>query len=228
MKQTLIWQSPKPAHHSLNLDAFYLTKVWHAFGDFQQKHQAPLILRNKVICQYAPLIEGESYEAELICRSQRKLRQFTHYCYVLTMTSLRDNKTCMEITTTFIEQTDSSFKIEQKAKQPSNPSTISSQYNPLAIDWEDVLDYLKQVNDYNPIHLQNHILPGDYIVMAALETLSKHQENLNTVQEIEVKYKKMMHRTDQLWMNLKEERSLIKIQIFNQSAETCVEVWIKV
>ncbi|WP_105994168.1 hypothetical protein [Staphylococcus simulans] len=228
MKQTLIWQSPKSVHRSLNLDAFYLTKIWHAFDAFQQKHQAPLILRNKVICQYAPLIEGESYKAELICRSQKKLRQFIHYCYVLTMISLRDNKTCMEITTTFIEQTDSSSKIEQKAKQPSNPSTISSQYIPLVIDWEDVLDYLKQVNDYNPIHLHNHILPGDYVVMAALETLSKRQESLNTVQEIEVKFKQMMHRTDQLWMNVKEERSLIKIQIVNQAAETCVEVWIKV
>lgn len=229
MKQTFIWQAASNSE-SIPLDAFYLTNIWHQFEPFQASENRVNILRQKRIHHHQSLIEGEPYVAELKCIDQRTVKHFKQSRYVLTVTKMDQDDIHIEIETTFVTMTESYPKQQPIIKSPDikAASTLPTQALPLDIEWEEVERYLKTVSDYNPIHWKEDVMPGDFVVMKALEVGVSYHHALNTYRKLDIKYKQMMMKDETLYMqvNTKEEEFLVTV--YNAAHQPCIEMKVSI
>lgn len=226
MKQTFIWHAPSSSV-AIPLDAFYLTEIWHQFEDFQASEDRAYILRRKRIHHSQSLVEGKAYSAELKCINQRTLRHFNQSCYLFTVTQLNHNDIQIEIETTFITMKETFPKQRQKSiKSPSMTEAVTSSIHVLQLEitWEDVENYLKTVSDYNPIHWEEEIMPGDFVVMKALEVGSMHYPKLKNYCHLDIKYKQMIMKDEGLYMQIKPQESHILITVYNTAYQPCIEI----
>ncbi|WP_412518475.1 hypothetical protein [Staphylococcus simulans] len=229
MKQTFTWKAPALSA-PLALDAFYLTEIWHQFEPFQDSAEHTYMLRQKRIRHHGDLIEGKAYTAELTLIDQRKLKHFTQARYTLIIKELLQNEVLIEIESTFITHTEkltkqplqSESQVERISKQEKQD--LPSNALPLEIKWSDVETYLEAVSDYNPLHWQDYVMPGDYVVMQALNTVVPHYEEVSAYRLLDIKYKQMIMKDERLYIQVNTTDEIYHVTVYNPAHQVCVVI----
>lgn len=224
MKQTFTWK-PSSQFASIPLDAFYLTDIWHRFEPFQASAENSFILRQKSIHRYQDLIEGKTYTAELKLMDQRTLRNFNQSRYLLTVTALDNIDIWIEIETTFITMKET-FQQQSSSTETLNTELFSLPTHalPLEIKWDGVETYLKDVSDYNPIHWNDGVMPGDFVVMKALETGALYYTELKAYRKLDIKYKRMIMKDEWIYIQVDSKNSYTYMIVYNTEHQPCIEI----
>lgn len=224
MKQTFTWK-PSSRNASIPLDTFYLTDIWHRFEPFQVLAEHSFILRQKRIHCFQDLIEGKTYTAELKLMDQRTLKHFNQSRYLLTVTALDSTDIWIELETTFITMKET---FHQQSTSPETLNTASfsipTHALPLEIKWDNVEMYLKDVSDYNPIHWNDGVMPGDFVVMKALEVGASHFPELKAYRKLDIKYKRMIMKGERIYIQVDSKNSYTYMIVYNTAHQPCIEI----
>ncbi|OHR06746.1 hypothetical protein HMPREF2721_10775 [Staphylococcus sp. HMSC078A12] len=228
MKQTFTWKlSSKYA--SIPLDAFYLTDIWHRFEPFQASAEHSFILRQKRIHRYHSLIEGKAYTAELKLIDQRVLKHFDQSRYLLTVTATDSADIWIEVETMFVTMKETFHQQSSSSKTLNVKEAFSlpAQALPLEIKWDDVETYLKTVSDYNPIHWQEDVMPGDFVVMKVLEVGASHDHELKAYRKLDIKYRQMIIKDEWLYIQVDSKDSYTHMIVYNTAHQPCIEIKVR-
>ncbi|MDY5060956.1 hypothetical protein [Staphylococcus simulans] len=224
MKQTFTWK-PSSQFASIPLDAFYLTDIWHRFETFQASTEHSFILRQKRIHRCQNLIEGKTYTAELKLMDQRALKHFNQSRYLLTVTALDRTDIWIEIETTFITMKET-FHQQSTSTEILNtePFSLPTHALPLEIKWDNVEMYLKDVSDYNSIHWNDGVMPGDFVVMKALEAGAPYYTELKAYRKLDIKYKRMIMKGERIYIQVDSKNSYTHMSVYNTAHQPCIEI----
>lgn len=224
MKQTFTWK-PSSYCAAIPLDVFYLTDIWHRFEPFQDSAEHSFILRQKSIHRYQDLIEGKTYAAELKLMDQRTLKNFNQSRYLLTVTALDRTDIWIEIETTFITMKET-FHQQSTSTEILNtePFSLPTHALPLEIKWDNVEMYLKDVSDYNSIHWNDGVMPGDFVVMKALEAGASYYTELKAYRKLDIKYKRMIMKDEWIYIRVDTKDSYTHMIVYNTAHQPCIEI----
>ncbi|PNZ44380.1 Uncharacterised protein [Staphylococcus simulans] len=105
--------------------------------------------------------------------------------------------------------------------------SLPAQALPLEIKWDDVETYLKTVSDYNPIHWQEDVMPGDFVVMKALEVGASHDHELKAYRKLDIKYKQMIIKDEWLYIQVDSKDSYTHMSVYNTAHQPCIEIKVR-
>lgn len=220
------------------LAPFFLTKIWNQFPEFKQFDNLNILLRKKKILKNRTLHKGQSYQAALECKSKREVRSMIYYRYQLTVTD--EQGIAIEILSDFVVITNNVEKFNltkvREVKSHPNLSEISKEKLSkdkkltFTVDWTNVLKYLAKVEDYNPVHSQSGVIPGDYVAMQIIQHWSdvnrrnkiKANEIIHNYQSIELKFIHPMYRENQIYCESNIAEGVLTVSVFNQYGEKCI------
>lgn len=193
---------------------FYLTRIWHRFSMFKQRHSNALIIRKKQVLQKGFLKAGQNYYAELDLLEEKQIKGMTLYRYRLTIED--DSQILYVIETTFLES--DGVMTEQEAATLDYPPIGL----PLELNQEDIEQYLKEVEDDNPLHIERGLLPGDYVAIKALQVVNAQRESELDFKKMDIKYINKMWKTDALAVIIQASELQNKVIVCNQQGEKCL------